>query len=112
MFLVGLELDPRAIRRRSRSALIISQASIVFPFLLGAVLSVYLHPRLAERGVSLTHFALFVFRPLPHFLPFFCFFLVIKILFRASAKIIGARHRERFGKKFCASDHEQYGRGK
>jgi Kef-type K+ transport system membrane component KefB len=44
MFIVGLELDLALIRGRQRRAGTISVLSIVVPFALGAVLSVYLHP--------------------------------------------------------------------
>ena len=60
MFLVGVELDPEHIRRRGRAALAISHASIVVPFTLGAVLALYLYPRLGTADVPFTAFALFV----------------------------------------------------
>ena len=60
MFLVGLELDPKVIRERGRSALVISHASIVAPFLLGATLAIVLYPTLAGPRVSFTGFALFM----------------------------------------------------
>ena len=44
LFLIGLELDPRLIRGRGRSAIVISQASIFVPFVLGAGLTIYLYP--------------------------------------------------------------------
>ena len=60
MFLVGLELDMASLRRRARAAIAISSAGIVVPFGLGAVLAVWLHPRLATGDVRLTTFALFL----------------------------------------------------
>ena len=60
MFLVGLELDPKVVRERGRSALVISHASIVAPFLLGATLAIALYPTLAGSRVSFTGFALFM----------------------------------------------------
>ena len=60
MFLVGLELDTKVIRERGRSAVIISHASIVAPFLLGATLAIALYPTLAGARVSFTGFALFM----------------------------------------------------
>ena len=60
MFLVGLELNPRLLRSRSHAAVVTSHASIVAPFLLGAVLSLFLYPRLSDRSVAFTGFALFL----------------------------------------------------
>lgn len=60
MFLVGLELDPRSLRGRGRATAGISLASIAAPFGLGALLAVYLFPRLAAQGVSSLNFALFM----------------------------------------------------
>jgi Kef-type K+ transport system membrane component KefB len=45
MFVIGLELDPRLLRQRARSAGIISAAGVLAPFLLGALLAVPLHAR-------------------------------------------------------------------
>jgi Kef-type K+ transport system membrane component KefB len=60
MFLIGLELDPKVVRARGRSALVISHASIVAPFLLGATLAIALYPTLAGGQVTFTGFALFM----------------------------------------------------
>ncbi len=60
MFLVGLELDPKALRGRGHAALIISHSSIALPFLLGAVLALTLYRELAPAGVAFEHFALFL----------------------------------------------------
>jgi Kef-type K+ transport system membrane component KefB/nucleotide-binding universal stress UspA family protein len=46
LFLIGLELDPRLLRSRGHTALVVSHVSIVAPFLLGAALALYLYPRL------------------------------------------------------------------
>jgi Kef-type K+ transport system membrane component KefB/nucleotide-binding universal stress UspA family protein len=46
LFLIGLELDPRLLRNRGHAAVVISHASIIAPFLLGAALTLYLYPRL------------------------------------------------------------------
>src|SRR5215469_17151020 len=37
MFLVGLEVDPGMLRRSAKSALLASQASIIAPFVCGAI---------------------------------------------------------------------------
>jgi Kef-type K+ transport system membrane component KefB len=60
MFLVGLDLDPRLLKRRGHAAVAISHASIVAPFLLGALLSLILYPRLATGDVRFTAFSLFL----------------------------------------------------
>lgn len=60
MFLVGLELDPKVIRERARAAIVISHASIVAPFVLGAILAIALYPTLAGEHVTFTGFALFM----------------------------------------------------
>ncbi|HUQ79522.1 MAG TPA: cation:proton antiporter [Gemmatimonadaceae bacterium] len=60
MFLIGLELDPKVIRERGRAAVVISHASIVAPFLLGAMLAIVLYPTLAGERVTFTGFALFM----------------------------------------------------
>jgi Kef-type K+ transport system membrane component KefB len=59
MFLVGLELNPAILRAHGRTAVAISHASIVVPFLLGALLALGLYPHLATSDVSFTSFALF-----------------------------------------------------
>ena len=60
MFLVGLELNPKLLRKRSHTAVLTSHASILIPFLLGTVLALYLYPRLSTESVPFTHFALFL----------------------------------------------------
>jgi Kef-type K+ transport system membrane component KefB len=60
MFLVGLELDTGTLRERGHAAVLISQASIAVPFLLGAALALGLHGRLSGPGVPFTVFALFL----------------------------------------------------
>jgi Kef-type K+ transport system membrane component KefB len=60
MFLVGTQLDLHELRGRRRSALFISQTSIVVPFILGALLAVSLLRALGRPGVPVLHFALFM----------------------------------------------------
>ncbi|HYJ78761.1 MAG TPA: cation:proton antiporter [Longimicrobiaceae bacterium] len=60
MFLVGLELDPRLLRGRTRTAVVTSHVSIAAPFFLGAALALYLYPRLSSDAVQFTGFALFM----------------------------------------------------
>jgi Kef-type K+ transport system membrane component KefB len=60
MFLVGLELDTKLLRQRTHTSVAISHASIVAPFLLGALLALWLYPLLSSSDVSFTVFALFM----------------------------------------------------
>jgi Kef-type K+ transport system membrane component KefB len=60
MFLVGLELNPQTLRERGHTAVVTSHASIIAPFLLGALLALYLYPRLSDDSVTFTQFALFI----------------------------------------------------
>ncbi|MGH7550589.1 MAG: cation:proton antiporter, partial [Gemmatimonadota bacterium] len=60
MFIVGLELDLGLLRRRAPTAIVISHAGIVVPFLLGAATAAIVYPRLATEAVSFTIFALFL----------------------------------------------------
>jgi Kef-type K+ transport system membrane component KefB len=60
MFLVGLELNAAKLRHRAHATVAISHASIVAPFVLGAVLALWLYPRLSHSGVPFTSFALFM----------------------------------------------------
>jgi len=60
MFVVGLDLNLDRVRQRAESTILTSHASIVAPFVLGSLLSLYLYPRLAPSGVPFTSFALFI----------------------------------------------------
>jgi Kef-type K+ transport system membrane component KefB len=60
MFLVGVELNAGLLRDRAHATVAISHASIVLPFLLGAVLALALYPRLSTSDVRFTSFALFL----------------------------------------------------
>jgi Kef-type K+ transport system membrane component KefB len=60
MFVIGLELNPRLLRDRGHTALLISHTSITIPALLGMLLAFYLYPRLSNDNVRFTHFALFL----------------------------------------------------
>jgi len=60
MFLVGLDFNAGLLRSRAHATVAISHASIVAPFLLGAVLALWLFPHLAPPGVPFTSFALFM----------------------------------------------------
>jgi len=60
MFLIGLELDPKLLRGRTRSSIAISWASIVLPFSLGALAAWQLHDAYSPPGVSFLAFVLFL----------------------------------------------------
>ena len=60
MFLVGLELNAEWLRGRAHVAALVSHASIVVPFVMGAMLSLWLYPKLATDNASFTSFALFM----------------------------------------------------
>lgn len=60
MFLIGLELDPKIIQGRKQATVLISAVSIAFPFTLGALLAIGLHPVLSMGEVRLINFALFM----------------------------------------------------
>jgi len=60
MFIVGMELNLRHLREKASSAVMISHASIIVPFLLGTALSLFLYQDLAPRETSFNAFALFI----------------------------------------------------
>src|SRR5438093_11687043 len=60
MFLVGLEFDGKMLRGRGHTSVAISHTSIIVPFALGAVLALYLYPRLSAPTVPFTSFTLFM----------------------------------------------------
>jgi Kef-type K+ transport system membrane component KefB len=59
MFLIGLELDLKALRGHGHKAVVISHASIVLPIVLGSVLGLWLYPRVGD-GVDRLGFVLFL----------------------------------------------------
>jgi Kef-type K+ transport system membrane component KefB len=60
MFVVGMELDVQHLRKKARAAIMVSHASIIVPFFLGAALSLLLYRSLAPAKTSFTPFALFM----------------------------------------------------
>ena len=60
MFLIGLELDPKLLRGRAHTSVVISHSSIILPCLLGALLGLYLYPRLSSPDVPFGSFVLFM----------------------------------------------------
>lgn len=60
MLLVGLELNAGLLKSRAHATVAISHASIIGPFLLGAMLALAAFSSYAPAGVSFTSFALFL----------------------------------------------------
>lgn len=60
MFIIGMELDARLLRKQAFEAVIISHASIVIPFSLGIFLSYYLYESYAAGQTDFISFALFM----------------------------------------------------
>lgn len=60
MFVVGMELDAGVLRNKAGDAVVISHASIMFPFTLGVMLAYYIYPGFAPAQVGFTAFALFI----------------------------------------------------
>lgn len=60
MFLIGLELDPKLLRGRTRASIAISWASILLPFGLGAFAAWQLHDAYSPPGVPFVAFVLFL----------------------------------------------------
>jgi len=60
MFMVGLDLDTKMLRKLGHIAIVISHTSIIVPFALGALLALFLFPRIAENNLPFTGFVLFM----------------------------------------------------
>ncbi len=60
MYIVGMELDLSVLRKRAHDAVVISHASIIFPFALGIGLSYFIYKEFAPDGVQFSSFALFI----------------------------------------------------
>lgn len=60
MFSVGMELNIAQLRSKTHTAVVVSHASIVMPYLLGVVLAYFLYSHLAAQGASFMAFALFM----------------------------------------------------
>src|SRR5450432_384497 len=60
MFMVGMELDIRLLRKQAFEAVIISHASIIIPFSLGIFLSFFLYEAYASGQTHFYSFALFM----------------------------------------------------
>jgi Kef-type K+ transport system membrane component KefB len=60
MFVVGIELDVELLRKKANAAVLVSHASIVVPFFLGAVCALFLYQAVAPAGIPFSGFALFL----------------------------------------------------
>jgi len=60
MFIVGMELDIEKLKHKAKNAIVISHASIIFPFFLGVSLSYFIYEQFAPAGVPFMAFALFM----------------------------------------------------
>jgi Kef-type K+ transport system membrane component KefB len=60
MFVIGMELDLKSLKNKAHDAVVISHASIIFPFALGIGLSYYVYNQFAPKGVEFLSFSLFI----------------------------------------------------
>ncbi len=60
MFIIGMELDLKAISKQAYGAVIISHASIIIPYTSGMGLAYFIYNSYAPKGISFLSFALFM----------------------------------------------------
>jgi Kef-type K+ transport system membrane component KefB len=60
MFIVGMELDLKVLKNKAHDAVVISHASIIFPFALGMGLAYIIYESFAPEGVQFLSFGLFM----------------------------------------------------
>ncbi|MES2587612.1 MAG: cation:proton antiporter [Bacteroidota bacterium] len=60
MFVIGMELDLKVLKNKAHEAVVISHASIVFPFALGIGLAYFLYDKFAPEGIQFLAFSLFL----------------------------------------------------
>ena len=60
MFVVGMELDLKALKNKAHDAVVISHASIIIPFALGLGLAYFVYHSFAPAGVEFISFGLFM----------------------------------------------------
>ncbi|MBX3238606.1 MAG: cation:proton antiporter [Chitinophagaceae bacterium] len=60
MFIVGMELDLKMLRKSTNDAIVISHASIIIPFAMGMGLAYWIYESFAPEGVQFLSFALFM----------------------------------------------------
>lgn len=60
MFIIGMELDLTLLKNKAHEAVVVSHASIVFPFVLGVTSAYFLYENFAPAGINFASFALFI----------------------------------------------------
>ena len=60
MFVIGMELDLKVLKNKAQEAIIISHASIIFPFTLGIGLALFIYGNYAPNNIKFLPFALFI----------------------------------------------------
>lgn len=60
MFIVGMELDLKVLKHKANDAVLISHASILFPFALGSILAYFLYEEFTHNHIHFISFALFM----------------------------------------------------
>ena len=60
MFVVGMELDLAVLKNKARDAVVISHASMIFPFALGITLAYFIYAQFAPANVKFLSFSLFI----------------------------------------------------
>lgn len=60
LFVMGLEIDLHRLKKSARSAVMISQVSIILPFILGVGLAMQIYSGYAPAGVGQLEFSLFI----------------------------------------------------
>lgn len=60
MFVIGMELDLKVLKNKAHEAVVISHASIIFPFALGIGLAYFIYDDFAPGNVEFLSFALFI----------------------------------------------------
>lgn len=59
MFVIGMELDLKVLKNKAKDAIVVSHASIIFPFTLGITLAYYIYKDFAPANINFLSFALF-----------------------------------------------------
>ena len=60
MFIIGLELDINLLKQKAHTAIVVSHASIIIPFVLGVSLAYFLYETFAPPQISFLAFGLFM----------------------------------------------------
>jgi Kef-type K+ transport system membrane component KefB len=60
MFIIGMELDIKVLKNKANAAVVVSHASIIFPYFLGMGLAYILYQKFAPPGINFLEFSLFM----------------------------------------------------